>query len=406
MIAIALILAAILTLVLQEWYYNRHSMDDLEYSATLNTEEVFEDEDVYLYEVLTNRKVLPLPNLRAESELPEGLFFRLHGGKAEKGKDRFSRSVESVFVLQGEEQIRRRWRVVCTKRGVYHVGSVLLIAGDILGVSPTSRRITEKKEKKSSLTVLPRAINLENAFISSPYLSGERLAPHAVLTDPLQICGTREYTPMDPMNTVNWKSTAVHQRLMVNVEQHTRRQRYTLLLNMQSRPIELHPDVPSDEKTIEIGISVCATLLDRLSLGETPVRMLINTKSELLTEQGMENVVVSEDGKTALLTREYRGKRDCIQALRVLAALPMQISAPAENLWDYLASNAASLADGGNIVIVSSYLDERMLVLHDLMDRMGIHVVFYITGTMQNTQFVPDHVEVYYKTYDEGGIVA
>jgi hypothetical protein len=57
-------------------------------------------------------------------------------------------------------------------------------------------------------------------------------------------------------------------------------------------------------------------------------------------------------------------------------------------------------------VIVSSYLDERMLVLHDLMDRMGIHVVFYITGTMQNTQFVPDHVEVYYKTYDEGGIVA
>lgn len=402
MLAIALILAAVAVLVLQEWYYNRHAMEDLEYSASLSTEEVFEDEDVYLYEVLSNKKTLPLPNLRAESELPEGLFFRLHGGKEEKGRDRLTRSVESVFVLHGDEQIRRRWRVSCRRRGVYRVGSVLLVAGDILGVSPVSRRITESEGKKGVLTVLPRPIDLGALFVSSAYFSGDRLAPRSMLTDPMLLSGTRDYSPLDPMNKINWKSTAAHGKLMVNVEEYTRRQRFTLLLNMQSRPIELHPEEPSDTSAIELGISVCATLLDRLSASETPVRLLINTDAPFFEEMSIARHTVNDAGNTVALTPEYRGKQDVIRALRVLASLPMYISASAEATWDYLAAQIGLLADGGNVVIVSAYLDERMLVLNDMITRAGCHAVFYITGSSQNT-VIPDDVEVYFRTWSRGG---
>lgn len=403
MLFVALILAAVALLFLEERYYSRHAWKDLDYSARLSAEEVFEEEDVYLYEVLSNQKSLPLPNLRAESELPEGLQFRLHGTEAERGKDRFSGSVRSVFVLHGNEQIRRRWRVTCRKRGVYRVGSVLLIAGDLLGLSQASKRITEPDEGWGCLTVLPRPIDLEEIFVPSAYLTGDAAAPRALLTDPMLLSGTREYTPLDPWNKINWKSTAVHDRLMVNIEDYTRRQRFLLLLNMQSRPIELHPSEPSDPAAIELGISVCATLLDRLSASETPVRMLINTDPDALAS-GRDAVSEPEieGGGKAVLTREYRGRQDVLEALRLLAALPLQIGAPAEALWDHFASNAAWLADGGNVVIVSAYLDERMLILHDLLSRMGCHAVFYITGTTQNT-VIPEDVDVYFRAWKGGG---
>ncbi len=398
MLLIALILAAVLILVLQEKYYDRHAMDDLDYTATLNTSEVFEDEDVYLYENLTNRKSLPLPSLRAESELPEGLFFRVRGGGKE---EKLVPTVQSVFVLHGQEQIKRRWRVHCKKRGVYRVGSVLLVAADLLGASTDSKRIRETEGKAGVLTVLPRPIDLDSFFVSSAYLSGEQVANRALLSDPLLIAGTRDYSPLDPMNRVNWKSTAAHGRLMVNVEEFTRTQRFTLLLNMQSRPIELHKTEPSDKGAIELGISVCATILDRLSAKETPVRMLINTESALLSELGAETVTLGEGDKTILQTPEYCGKQAMIDALRVLAAIPMRISAPAEAVWDDLATRAAQVADGGNIVIVSAYLDERMLVLHDTLTRMGYRAVFYITALGQNT-VIPDDIEVYFRTWDGG----
>ncbi len=397
MLFVALLLAAVLVFVLQEKYYDRHAMEDLEYEASLSTSEVFEEEDVYLYETLTNRKSLPLPSLRAESELPSGLYFRL-GGKG--GKDELKSTVQSVFVLHGDEQIKRRWRVNCKKRGVYRVGSVLLVGADLLGSSTDSRRITENERKKGQLMVLPRPIDLDALFVSSAYLSGMKVAPHSLLSDPLFMAGTREYTPLDPMSRVNWKSTAAHGKLMVNIEEYTRTQRFTLLLNMQSRPIELHPTEPSDPSAIELGISVCATILDRLSASETPVRMIIGTTADALCEMGIEQITVTE-GKTASLTREYRGKQDTIDALRVLSSLPMTISASAESLWDYVLSNASTLADGGNIVIVSAYLDERMLVLHDAMAQMGYHVVFYITTASRNTT-VPENVEVYFRTFEGG----
>jgi hypothetical protein len=125
--------------------------------------------------------------------------------------------------------------------------------------------------------VLPRPIDLEATFVAADGLSGDIVTNHSLLTDPLIRAGTREYRPGDAMRQINWKSTASHNRLMVNIEEHFRRFVFNIVINMQSRDIEKHPEVPSAPYEIERCISVAATLLDRASEDNVPTRVIMNT---------------------------------------------------------------------------------------------------------------------------------
>ena len=41
------------------------------------TEEVFQNEDIYIYEEIANDKMIPLPYLKVATSLPAGLNFRI-----------------------------------------------------------------------------------------------------------------------------------------------------------------------------------------------------------------------------------------------------------------------------------------------------------------------------------------
>lgn len=402
MLFAAIILAAIAVFLIQEKVYEKKSFDGLHYDVSFSAEEVFEGEDVYMFEELTNGKALPLPNVRAEHELPEGLSFerRTQAGKKNRKTMENPHSVESVFVLKSDHRIRRRWRVRCGKRGVYTVGSVLLITSDLFGASTWSKKIEGSGGKRATVTVLPAPIDLSAHFTDSRWLNGERPVEKGLLTDPMNRCGTREYTPLDPMSKINWTSTAVHGKLMVNVEEYSTRHSFSILLNMQSRPIELHPDVPSDEGVIELCVTVAASLLDRISAEETPVRLFCNTDPAPLASLGVEGT--GEEGKIAV-TRPFAGRADTIEALRVLASLPMSISCPMEKMLDQITRDSTAYTSGGNLIVVSGYLDERMIVFHDVMRSLGCRVVFYITGSNRNAVSLPDDIEVYFRTWSGKG---
>jgi UDPglucose 6-dehydrogenase len=83
--------------------------------------------------------------------------------------------------------------------------------------------------------------------------------------------------PDDPMNRINWNSTAAHGKLMVNVEEFTEQYQFNIILNMQSRSIELHPHEPSSPDYIEMCITVCASILDNISSHNIPVKLFANT---------------------------------------------------------------------------------------------------------------------------------
>ena len=110
--------AAIVGVVLLQYFvYKKKGFSNIEYSATLSSGEVFEGDDVYLYEEIRNVGALPLPYIKIDTDLPEGMVFTLlessvhdKGGVFSKNqqkreeeklrKIRHTSSIQSLFVLR------------------------------------------------------------------------------------------------------------------------------------------------------------------------------------------------------------------------------------------------------------------------------------------------------------------
>ncbi len=270
------------------------------------------------------------------------------------------------------------------------------------------------KSSRSTITVLPRAVDLKSEFTASKYTNGEFLVESSLLSDPLLKAGVREYNPGDPINRVNWLQTAVRDKLMVNIEEYTNRHRFNIVLNMQSRDLEKNiPGPPSAPYFVELCLTVAASILDKVSGENVPVRIISNTPPENIYDdmeepdlQPANNSAKSTDSNQNTLSRlfvspVFRGKNDMLTALRILARLELMVSTPVERMMDCIVENPYAFADSGNIIFISSYLSERMINMCYTLRRMGINCVFYITSASSNAQIIPDDIEVHFKTYIE-----
>lgn len=405
MVFIAIVIAAALLFLIQSKIYKNYAFHNLEYKVTLSTQEIFEDEELYVYEELRNNKFLPLPFLKVDTELPEGLSFHIvePDKKNDTMKETFPRVIHSIFVLRGNQMIRRRWRVRCDVRGTYHLGNATMLADDLFGAMTVAKVIAAEVTSENTLVVLPKAINLEKEFTSSKYTNGDFLVRSSLLTDPLLKAGVREYMPGDPMNRINWMQTAVRNELMINVEEYTNRHQFNIIMNMQSRDIEKQiPGPPSAKHPVELCLTVVASILDSVSGENIPVRFISNTPPETFEKEMNASYGEGDEiGKKIFVSPVYKGKLNMITALRMLAQLELTISTPIEKMLDHMLENPYAYTSGGNIIFVSSYLSERMINFYYAMRKVGVNVVFYITSASINAVIIPDDIEVHFKTYIE-----
>lgn len=402
MIYLTIVIAAVLVFVLQARIYRKYAFDKLEYKVTLSSDEVFEGDEVYVYEEISNKKFLPLPFLKVDTELPDGLVFRINERDEKNGgiKETFPRVIHSVFVLHGREVIKRRWKVVCKIRGTYRLGSVSMLADDIFGSNPNANLISPDKNSHAVVTVLPKAIDLDSEFTKSRFTSGDFIVETSLLSDPLIKAGIREYASGDPMNRINWLQTAAREKLMVNIEEFTDRHAFNILLNMQSRDMEKSiPGAPSMRAPVELCLTVAASILDKVSSENVPVRLISNTPPENVYDGD-----IAEENSSFFISPSLRGKNDMLSALRILAKIELMISEPIEALMDRIVENPHIYTGGGNIIFISSYLSERMINFAYSLRSAGISCMFYITSASSNAMIIPDDIEVHFKTYiDDGG---
>lgn len=406
MIFIALAVAVLIVLLVEGHIYKKRVFDNVEYNVTVSTGEVFEDEEIYIYEEIRNNKALPLPYLKVDTELPEGLTFHIVEADKKTGelKTSYPRVIHSIFVMRGRQQIRRRWRVRCDIRGTYHLGSVTMLADDILGYHTMAKIFEPGRESKQTIVVLPKAVELAKHFTVSKYTNGDFIVQSGLLSDPLMKAGVRDYSPGDPMNRINWMQTAVHGSLMVNLEEFTNRHQFNIIMNMQARDIEKSiPGPPSARVPVELCLTVVASVLDSVSGENIPVRFICNTPPEQFGEAHLTAATDENDeiGEKIFVSPIYKGKTDMITALRMLAQLELMISTPIEKMLDHILDNPYGYTSGGNILFVSSYLSERMINFCYALRKLGITVVFYITSASINATIIPEDIEVHFKTYLE-----
>lgn len=396
MLFLAVLLALVAAVVAEYMIYKKHAFDSLKYKATFSAPEVVVGDDVYLYEEIRNEGRLPIPFIKIDTDLPDGLEFTLIETDRERGGKKVSstQSIQSIFVLHSNSRVRRRWRVHARVRGEYHLPGVVVSVGDVLGLNTVSRRLEVSEDSRSSTVVLPLARYVTDADVSSRLLSGDILSALCPVTDPQMICGSREYTSFDPMNRINWKSTAVHGKLMVNIEERTVRRRFSVLLNMNSTGIEQRPQTPSAPELIERCITVCASLFDRIAADEMPARLFVNAPPP---EDSSAELLSVEDRGDIAVYGPWRGRLQTIDILRTLARQPMQISLPPERMFDYIAASPELFGENENLVVISAYIDGRMLNFERVMRSRGINMIFYITSTRNEAGVIPGDVRVIFE---------
>ncbi len=394
--AVALITVAVLYL-LQKFVYKKYTFKSLEYKVSLDSSEVTVGDDLYMYEELTNNKLLPVPFIKISTNLPIGLAFRLARFENGKAVDEFVGSVDSTFVMKGRQRIRRRWRINCKKRGVYSLGNAMLVSNDLTGFNPISFALEVPKSSSTTVTVLPHSVELERDFSSLQCLSGDIIARRSLLTDSMLRCGVRDYTDHDPMNKINWKLTASHGKLMVNIEEYMKKLQSNVVINMCSQIIERGDEVPENPEFIEYNITVAASLLERFANENVPVRLIANTPPEAV---GNDNIASTDEiGSKILITQPFVGKFGTLDAMRTLAMLEMKFSMPAEKLLDYIVEHPHIFSENENLIFITSVLDGRMLVFHDQMKKLGIDVIFYVTTSNRGITQIPEGIKVFYRTY-------
>ena len=369
MLFAAVFLALIAAVAAEYNIYRRRAFGHLRYTATFSSSEVMVGDDVYLFEEIKNEGHLPIPYLKADTDLPEGLEFTLIETNLTDGsrKIRSVRSIRSVFVLHSNSRIRRRWRVRAKKRGEYRLGGAVVSVGDILGLNTVSARLEPKEGGRTSVTVLPLPEPLDGSFASSRMLCGDVISA---------LC-------------------PVHGRLMVNIEERTVRHRFSVLLNMNSRPIEQHPSVPSDPGSVERCITVAASLLDRIAAEDVPVRLFVNAPPP--ADCTVCEPIYAADGEGELSAYgPWRGRSRMLDALRALARLPLEISMPPERAFDLIAASPSLFGENENLIVVSPYIDERMLNFCRVLRTGGVNTVFYIATTRNSAGVIPGDVDVFF----------
>lgn len=215
----------------------------LSFRAGFSQSEAFEGDEVQLRMELANDKFLPLPWVSVSTGLPDD--FGDAAGRPAGGM---------LAAAMPYRILKKRAGCACKKRGAYRLRRARIAVANLLH----TEEFVKDAPLGGELVVYPRTLEdspaaaLALRAVDSLVQSRRPLNP-----DPFEFRGIREYMPTDPLKSVNFKATAVAQRLMVNVHAPTTERRLALALNMDGAEDYLKAEL------YEQSIRLAATLAKR-----------------------------------------------------------------------------------------------------------------------------------------------
>ena len=243
-------------------HYRKHALDNLHLKVDFSKNVVNFGEDVELIEVAENKKRLPLPFIILKFECPKEL--RFYDMENTSTSDYLYR--EDMLTMKAFSKHTRRIRAQCTKRGYYVFPRVGISTTDLFLIE----RFTVDFPNDSHLVVLPEIIDMDIMEMLTSVTLSEIQCRRTLLTDPFTLAGIREYTPNDPMKSINWKASAKTSELMVNQNASTCAQKVHIFVNLgyynPKRSLSL----------LEDAISLTYTYLNKLAELGIPASLYTN----------------------------------------------------------------------------------------------------------------------------------
>jgi uncharacterized protein (DUF58 family) len=374
---LAAIFTFVLALVPEIWY--RYALRDLVIQQQADQKRAFFGDTITLSLRIDNQKVLPLPWLEIEDELPAQL--PLLSGRTEPSYKPNRVELPNSFSLWAFQRVTRRYRLRCMGRGVYSFGPTLVRSGDPFGWLVREERV----EARETVLVYPLVAPIESFGLPPRHPFGERITPRRLLEDPLRVAGVREYFLGDDPRRIHWKATARVGELRSKIYEPSSQHRLLILLdiNTYAEPwMGLNAEI--QELTIAAAASLGMWALDEgYAVGLLANSLMMGLTGEDAATDDLERSPKSlADAKTFIHRVRVPLASDSDQGERILSALGRLLpyfGSPIDALID---TERPNLPIGATVVLVSAASVLRETTIESLVDlrSRGAALQLVLTG--------------------------
>jgi len=359
-IIIVVLLGLVLATVGLSKLWSRLSLVSVSCQRLLSEQRVFPGEYIELKLWLDNRKLLPLPWIQMDDEIPLKLSsdIPLVAGNG-PGVGLLSKSAALLWYTR----VSWKERLYCNKRGYYQLGPITLTSGDIFGFYPRSI----SKPLIDHVIVYPKVFPITQLEIPSLHPLGEIIAERRIFEDPIRVIGVRDYNPRDSHRHIHWKATARRQELQVKVFEPTTTLKVAIFVAIDSFKAR-HGEVHSEEE-FELGISTAASIASYLAEQRSAVGLFVNSQ---LADSG-EPVMLLPGSSTGQL----------VEILEALAKVTPLSSSPFE---EFLQAERTALSWGTTLVFVICRPSPSLTELFISLKESGHKVLVLQVGNTEENE--------------------
>ncbi len=313
------------------YLWNRFVFTRLSLERTLKRKQVEFDGTINMQLTATNRKILPLFGLKIEDTVSHGLKLE-DSDKLVEIKDGAYNIFRDYLHLNWYERRRRTYQLIPQHRGRFEFGRGSADYADPFGFFQNRK---EQIFEPARLIVFPKVVPIKGIGALDTYLFGARPREGWIYADPLNRVGTRPYQSTDSARLINWKATARHVQVQVNVEKPSFDQQVYIVLE---QPPQAQWWNTTTANNLEVAIMAAASLIHSYT-------------QEGYQIQFASNLISKVHGLNQRSTPVIRGRAQRSQLLSNLSLLQNFSVEPGEKVLGRLQT---ALKPGATVVIIST----------------------------------------------------
>jgi len=249
--------------------WSRLAFHRLSISMTGNLLRAFHSETVTFDFELVNAKAVFIPWLEITAEMP----YQLHHGKPQTAASYARERLRWATSVAGSNRIRWQYSLECRYRGDYTTGPLRLHSGDIFGFFPREMLVP----CFNRLLVYPEIISLDAIGLPPSELMGDTATRRNLYEDISRIVGSRDYIHGDPLNRINWKSSARQGRLQVKKYESTTSLNLLVILDAGA----FSEAGESAESAFELAVSAAASSVYEAENNGYPFGIIAGARPEI-----------------------------------------------------------------------------------------------------------------------------
>lgn len=238
---------------------------------------VYAGQETKLYEVIENRKRMPVPVLEVRFRTRKELDFT----NTENTNVSDYIYKRDVFAILGRQKITREIPVKCIRRGKYTVSDAEITAHTLLYSKYYSKGITTPAE----LYVYAKMTDVSEIMSMCEQMLGTIQCVRHLYEDPFAFRTIRGYTTDDPMKTINWKASARTGALMVNTYDSAQSRKAMVFLDVEDTGILKREDL------VEESIAMAATIVRKLLRQGTEVGFAYNGEGQVVMPSNSKGIL-------------------------------------------------------------------------------------------------------------------